>query len=79
MKIPEARYPLNRQQDAKSLSLAVVNRAKQLIGYKPQTSFEKGLKNSIAWFRDNWDRIQAAARFGPGISSAVRTFVKNDR
>jgi hypothetical protein len=26
----------------------------------------------VAWFREHWDRIEAAARFGPGVSSAVR-------
>lgn len=61
-----------RKWDTKSRLLASVDRARQLIGYVPQTPFEEGLTHTIAWFRDNWDRIQAAARFGPGISSAVR-------
>jgi len=55
--------------------LASVERAKSLIGYQPNTPFEGGLKQAIAWFKDNWDRIAAAARFGPGMSSAVRNLV----
>lgn len=64
-----------RKWDTKSRLLASVARARELIGYEPNTPFETGLKNAVTWFRDNWDRINAAARFGPGISSAVRTFV----
>jgi dTDP-D-glucose 4,6-dehydratase len=55
--------------------LASVERAKSLIGYQPNTPFEDGLKQAIAWFKDNWDLIAAAARFGPGMSSAVRNLV----
>ena len=64
-----------RKWDTKSRLLASVARAGELIGYKPNTPFEVGLQNAIAWFRENWEGIQAAARFGPGISSAVRSFV----
>ena len=38
-------------------------------------SLEQGLEATIAWFRDNWDLIHSAARFGPGMSSAVRQVV----
>jgi len=26
----------------------------------------------FCWFKENWDKIEKAAKFGPGISSAVR-------
>ncbi|MEW6387993.1 MAG: NAD-dependent epimerase/dehydratase family protein [Thermodesulfobacteriota bacterium] len=65
-------YAERRKWDTKSRLLAAVDRAKELIGYAPHTPFETGLSHAIAWFRENWDRIQAAASFGPGISSAVR-------
>jgi dTDP-D-glucose 4,6-dehydratase len=52
--------------------LASIDRARELIGYEPNTSFEVGLNNTIQWFRDHWDQIEASARFGPGVSSAVR-------
>ncbi|MBM4274917.1 MAG: NAD-dependent epimerase/dehydratase family protein [Deltaproteobacteria bacterium] len=64
-----------RKWDTKSRLLASVDRAQQLIGYEPHTPFEAGLKNTIAWFRENWEGIRAAASFGPGISSAVRSCV----
>ena len=64
-----------RKWDTKSRLLASVDRARQLIGYEPNTPFETGLKDAIAWFRENWEGIQSAARFGPGMSSAVRSFV----
>jgi len=65
-----------RKWDTKSRLLASVNRARELIGYVPQTPFEEGLKNTVAWFRENWDRIHTAARFGPGVSSAVRNVIR---
>ncbi len=61
-----------RRWDTKSRLLASVDRARSLIGYEPRTPFEEGLTRAIAWFRENWERIAAAARFGPGVSSAVR-------
>jgi len=71
-------YAERRKWDTKSRLLASVDRARQLIGYEPHTPFAAGLKNTIAWFRENWEQIQAAARFGPGMSSAVRTYSNND-
>jgi len=65
-----------RKWDTKSRLLASVDRARELIGYDPATPFEEGLKNTIQWFRDNWALIEASARFGPGVSSAVREQVQ---
>lgn len=61
-----------RKWDTKSRLLASVDRAKDLLGYNPKTSFDDGLKNTVQWFRDNWDHIHASASFEPGMSSAVR-------
>jgi UDP-glucose 4-epimerase len=61
-----------RKWDTKSRLLASVSRARKLIGYEPRTPLKEGLKQAIAWFQENWQRIEAAARFGPGVSSAVR-------
>ena len=58
--------------DTKSRLLACVDKARELIGYEPNTPFEVGLENTIRWFREHWDQIEASARFGPGVSSAVR-------
>lgn len=60
-----------RRWDTKSRLLASVDRAKSLIGYAPQTPFATGLDNTVAWFRENWERIAQGARFGPGVSPRV--------
>jgi nucleoside-diphosphate-sugar epimerase len=66
------RFAQRRKWDTKSRLLASVERARNLIGYQPNTTFEVGLENTVRWFRDNWDKIEKAARFGPGVSAAVR-------
>jgi len=66
------RFAERRKWDTKSRLLASIDRARELIGYQPTTPFAEGLQHTIRWMRDNWDRIEAAARFGPGVSSAVR-------
>jgi UDP-glucose 4-epimerase len=68
-------YLERRKWDTKSRLLASVDKARKLIGYEPNTSFEDGLANTIKWFEENWENIEKAASFGPGASSAVRTVV----
>ena len=68
----DIKFTERRKWDTKPRLLASVDRAKSLIGYRPHTPFEQGLKNTIAWFKDNWDLIGPDARFAPGMSSAVR-------
>jgi len=65
-------FAQRRKWDTKRRLLASIDRARKQIGYNPSTPFEEGLRHTIQWFHDNWDRIQASARFGPGVSSAVR-------
>jgi UDP-glucose 4-epimerase len=65
-------WAARRKWDTKRRLCASVDKARALIGYNPNTEFEQGLETAIRWFRDNWDRIDAAAAFGPGASSAVR-------
>jgi UDP-glucose 4-epimerase len=64
-----------RKWDTKPRLLASVDRAKELIGYQPNTPFLEGLQKTVAWFQDNWDLIATDARFGPGMSSAVRQVI----
>ncbi len=66
------RHADRRKWDPKRRLPASVDKASKLIGYAPRTDLHEGLRATIAWFRENWDRIEAAARFGPGVSSAVR-------
>ena len=69
------RYAWRRKWDTKDRLLASIDRARALIGYEPNTPFEVGLANTVQWFRDNWEKIEAAAHFGPGVSAAVREMV----
>jgi nucleoside-diphosphate-sugar epimerase len=69
-------FSQRRKWDTKSRLLASVDRAGHLLGYEPRTPMEAGLRNTVTWFRDNWDRIESSARFGPGVSSAVREKVQ---
>ena len=68
-------FAQRRKWDTKDRLLASIDRARELIGYEPNTPFEIGLEHTVQWFRDNWDRIEASARFGPGVSSAVRSVI----
>lgn len=68
-------FAQRRKWDTKSRLLASIDRAKTLIGYEPKTDFLEGLKNTIKWFHSHWDEIEGSARFGPGVSSAVREIV----
>ena len=43
-----------------------------MIDYKPIVSFEDGLNENFKWFGNNWDKVQKAADFPIGMSSAVR-------
>jgi UDP-glucose 4-epimerase len=61
-----------RAWDTKSRILAAVDKAKGLFGYEPRTSFQDGLVETVRWFREHWPEIEGSARFGPGVSSAVR-------
>jgi len=61
-----------RVWDTKKRLLASIDRARDLIGYKPQMEFEEGLQATIGWFKDNWEQILRDAEFPPGSSAAVQ-------
>ena len=64
-----------RKWDTKSRLLASIDKARDLLGYDPQTKFEEGLIKTIQWFKDNWENINKDAEFPPGMSSAVKNYV----
>jgi len=66
------RFVGRRKWDTKTRLLSCVDKAGGLIGYRPSTPMEVGLRKTTQWFEENWERIEASARFGPGASSAVR-------
>lgn len=68
-------FASRRKWDTKKRLLASIELANKLIGYEPKMTFEEGLGNTIQWFRENWENIEASAEFGPGASSAVREMV----
>lgn len=62
-----------RKWDTKPRLLASIEKAKDLIDYKPIVlDFKEGLYANIEWFKDNWEKIEMLADFPPGMSSAVR-------
>src|SRR3989339_1320678 len=71
----EIKFSEVRKWDTKKRLRASIDKAQGLIGYDPNTKFEDGLQAAIKWFKDNWDKIESAASFGPGVSSAVRSIV----
>jgi UDP-glucose 4-epimerase len=66
------KYGKRRKWDTKPRLLASIEKAREIIGYEPRTSFEEGVQKTIDWFTANWHEIERAATFGPGVSSAVR-------
>ena len=64
-----------RVWDTKKRLLASIDRARELLGYQPQMSFDDGLKATIEWFRTHWEEIRRDAEFPPGMSSATRGLV----
>lgn len=70
-------YTDRRKWDTKSRLLASVDRAREILGYNPKTTFEDGLRSTIRWFESNWDDICRDAEFPPGMSSAVKNYVLN--
>lgn len=61
-----------RRWDTKPRLLASIDKAKELINYKPLVDFAEGFQSNIEWFKDNWEKIAEATDFPPGMSSAVR-------
>jgi UDP-glucose 4-epimerase len=65
-------FKQRRKWDTKPRLLACIQKAEELIGYKPCVDFEEGLLANIEWFKDNWEIIEESADFPPGLNSAVR-------
>lgn len=52
-----------RNWDVKHRLLSSIEKAKKLLGYKPQIGFEDGLKKVHEWFVGNWKNIERSAEF----------------
>ena len=62
-----------RKWDTKKRILASISKSEKILGYKPNKDFEKGLLETIDWFRNNFDYIKKKASFSIGTSSALET------
>jgi nucleoside-diphosphate-sugar epimerase len=49
-----------RNWDKTTRRWASIDKANALLGYRPQTTLEDGLRKTIQWFGQNWDRILAS-------------------
>lgn len=56
-------YMPRRDWDAKTKLLSSIDKAKDILDYKPTVSFEDGLKRTYNWFDTNWDLIEESAEF----------------
>ena len=52
-----------RDWDAKTRIVSSIDKAKRLLGYRPQTAFSDGVKHVYEWFVENWDDIEKSAEF----------------
>jgi len=56
-------YMARRNWDAKTKLLSSIEKAKDILGFKPTVSFDEGLKRTHQWFIDNWNNIEKSAEF----------------
>jgi UDP-glucose 4-epimerase len=56
-------YVPRRNWDVKTHLRSSIDKARKLIDYQPQTSFEDGLRKVHEWFVENWDNIKRDAEF----------------
>ncbi len=56
-------YRARRDWDAKNKLLSSIDKAKDILDYKPSISFDEGLKYTYKWFDNNWDNIEESAEF----------------
>ena len=52
-----------RNWDAKTKLLSSIDKAKDILNYKPTVSFDDGLIKVNDWFNENWELIQESAEF----------------
>jgi len=42
---------------------ASIEKARRILGYEPKTNMKTGLKKTYEWFKENWECIEASAKF----------------
>ncbi|MEN4006011.1 MAG: NAD-dependent epimerase/dehydratase family protein [Methanobacteriaceae archaeon] len=56
-------YVARRNWDAKTKLLSSIEKAKELLDYKPKMEFKSGLKKTHEWFVEDWSNIKESAEF----------------
>lgn len=56
-------YVNRREWDTKTRLLASIDKAQNILRYKPRTPFKKGVEKTYKWFIENWDKIDECAEF----------------
>lgn len=56
-------YMARRNWDAKTKLLSSIEKANDILSYKPSVSFDEGLERTHQWFVDNWNDIEESAEF----------------
>ncbi len=54
-----------RRWDTKTRLLADITRARERLGYEPTWDLDRGLEQTLGWFRSRWDRLSTDPRFRP--------------
>lgn len=57
------KYAERRDWDAKTCLLSSIDKANDILGYKPKIEFEEGIEKTHQWFVDNWEKINESAEF----------------
>jgi len=56
-------YIDRRDWDVKTRIISSIDKAKRLLDYRPETTFNEGLKYVHEWFVENWKDIERSAEF----------------
>lgn len=56
-------YQPRRVWDQQKRRRGSIELTKEVIGYEPKTGLVEGLQHTVQWFKVNWEKIEAAARF----------------
>ena len=59
----DIKYTSRRDWDVKTCLLSSIQKANEILDYKPQTKFNDGLKKTHEWFVTNWSNIKKSAEF----------------
>ena len=60
-----------RKWDKRPSIYGDTTKAEKLLKFKPNSDFEKGIDETIEWFKENWENIENSTDFPPGLSSAL--------